>query len=191
MENINPKFSINTKLADIQQATRAHRKIHGCGAYTYEDGPGLINLVQSHNALRILELGTALGFTACCLAQGHELAHVDTIEGDAKHVQLARERVASVGLAGRITVHHGTFTDVITKLTSKYDVVFFDGYEPSIDVLDRARNILRTGGLMICANTSLMDKLGRREVDDYLNNIDYWQVKEPIENGRTKVCVKL
>ena len=191
MRNVESNFSVNDELTDIQEATRAHRKSHGCGAYTFEDGTGLINLVQSHKAVRILELGTALGFTACCLAKGHESAHVDTIEGDATHVQLAKELIASVGLAGRITVHHGMFADVLATFSPEYDAVFFDGYEPSIAVLNQVRNLLRTGGLMICANTSLAGKLERREIDGYLNNIDYWVMKMPIENGKTIVRVKL
>lgn len=190
MTNKNLSLNIDDRLVDIQQATRAHRKMHGCGAYTFEDGSGLINLVQSINAMRILELGTALGFTACCLAQGHESAHVDTIEGDAIHLRLAEKNIAAMGLTGRVTVHHGMFDDVLANFVPEYDAVFFDGYEPSIAVLNQVRNLLRKGGLMICANTSLTINEKQREIDDYLSNIDFWIMKEPIENGKTKVCVK-
>jgi aryl-alcohol dehydrogenase-like predicted oxidoreductase len=41
--------------------TRRHRADHGCGAYTFEDGPGLIALAATHRATRVLELGAALG----------------------------------------------------------------------------------------------------------------------------------
>ena len=83
------------------------------------------------------------------------------------------------------------FADVLANFSPEYDAVFFDGYEPSIAVLNQVRNLLRTGGLMICANTSLAGKLERREIDGYLNNIDYWVMKMPIENGKTIVRVKL
>ena len=62
----------------LQDVTRIHRSEHGCGAYTFEDGTGLIDLSARIKPKRILELGTALGYTACCLASGSPEAHVDS-----------------------------------------------------------------------------------------------------------------
>jgi predicted O-methyltransferase YrrM len=73
----------------IQSMTRQHRADHGCGAYTFEDGPGLTTLAATHHAGRVLELGTALGYTACCFAAATPNTHVDTIERDSEHVRLA------------------------------------------------------------------------------------------------------
>lgn len=76
-----------------QDATRAHRSQHGCSAFTYADGtlPGAV--AAAVGASRILELGTALGYTALWLAHGATHATVDTIEGDAGHVEFANEQV--------------------------------------------------------------------------------------------------
>jgi len=100
----------------IQSATRTHRRSHGCGAYTFEDGPALTSMAAASGARRILELGTALGYTACCLAAGHPEARVDTIEGDPDHARLALEQIGSVGLSDRITVHHGACRDLIMHI---------------------------------------------------------------------------
>jgi predicted O-methyltransferase YrrM len=70
----------------IQSMTRQHRADHGCGAYTFEDGPGLTALAATHRASRVLELGTALGYTGCCLAAAASNTHVDSIEMDTEHV---------------------------------------------------------------------------------------------------------
>src|SRR6202522_4312055 len=78
----------------IQSMTRQHRADHGCGAYTFEDGPGLTALAATHRASRVLELGTALGYTGCCLAAAASNTHVDSIEMDTEHVRLARENIA-------------------------------------------------------------------------------------------------
>jgi predicted O-methyltransferase YrrM len=64
----------------IQKATRAHRQAHGCHAYTYSDGAALTALAANAGAKRVLELGTALGYTACCLAAAGPSVFVDTIE---------------------------------------------------------------------------------------------------------------
>ena len=72
-----------------------HRAKHGCGAYPYDNGPLLSTLAAAANARRILELGTALGYTALSFAYGAPDATVDTIERDPEHVQLARENIAA------------------------------------------------------------------------------------------------
>ena len=93
----------------IQDATRVHRREHGCGAYTFEDGAGLIDLSARFKPARILELGAALGYTACCLASGSPEARVDTIERDPIHVELARRNIEEANLSSRITVLAGNF----------------------------------------------------------------------------------
>jgi len=186
----NSHADILERLQRIQQATREHRQAHGCGAYTFEDGYGLIDLVQSVRAMRVVELGTALGFTACCLAQGHESTHVDTVEADETHVRLARKNISDMGLAANITVHQGLFIDTLANLVPGYDVAFFDGFAPSIAVLDQVKDLLRNNGLLICANTSLADSEERQKLDRYFNNTDFWLMKTPIEHGQTRVCVK-
>ena len=76
----NPRNKGNQDMHDplrhIQNATRVHQREHGCGACTFEDGPALTALSMSLQPRRVLELGTALGYTACCLAQGCETAYV-------------------------------------------------------------------------------------------------------------------
>jgi len=95
----------------LQDATRIHRSEHGCGAYTFGDGTGLIDLSTRFQPKRILELGTALGYTACCLASGSPEAHVDTIERDALHVELARRNIVAANLSSRISVREGDFSE--------------------------------------------------------------------------------
>jgi predicted O-methyltransferase YrrM len=105
----------------IQSMTRQHRADHGCGAYTFEDGPGLTALAATHRASRVLELGTALGYTGCCLAAAASNTHLDSIEMDVEHVRLARENIARAGLSDRVRVHQGDFMAVTDRLPGNYD----------------------------------------------------------------------
>src|SRR5579864_2161887 len=111
--------------ASIRAATDAHRARHGCGAYPYDNGPLLGALAAAANARRILELGTALGYTALWFARGAPEAVIDTIEHDADHVHLAREQVEAHGMGGHIVVHQGEFAQVLRRLDPGYDVAFF------------------------------------------------------------------
>src|SRR5271169_3627090 len=110
----------------IRVATNTHRARHGCGTYPYDNGPLLAALAGAANARRILELGTALGYTALSFASGAPDATVDTIESDQEHVRLARDNIAAAAMDNRITVHEGDFSSVLPTLDPGYDVAFFD-----------------------------------------------------------------
>ncbi|WP_083531311.1 O-methyltransferase [Pararhizobium antarcticum] len=172
----------------IQSATRTHRRSHGCGAYTFEDGPALTSMAAASGARRILELGTALGYTACCLAAGHPEARVDTIEGDPDHARLALEQIGSVGLSDRITVHHGDFAAVLPALAGGYGLIFFDGFAPDIIVLEWLTEVLDPGGMLVCANLGLASN--RRHLMALLDDTAVWMKEDPIEGGATVVRVK-
>jgi predicted O-methyltransferase YrrM len=138
--------------AKVRAATNAHRAEHGCGAHPYDNGPLLAALAAAANARRILELGTALGYTALSFASGAPGATVDTVERDPDHAQLARDNITAAGMDHRITVHEGDFATVLPTLDPGYDVAFFDGQTPSPGVHKTLRGLLRTGGTLITAN---------------------------------------
>jgi len=138
--------------APVREATLAHRAAHGCGAYPYDNGALLGALAAAANARRVLELGTALGYTALWFAHGAPDAVIDTIERDGEHVRLAREQVEAHGLAGHIVVHEGEFSEVMRRLDPGYDVAFFDGLTPARPLLKEMRRLLRARGLLISAN---------------------------------------
>ena len=138
--------------APVRETTLKHRARHGCGAYPYDNGALLGALAAAANARRVLELGSALGYTALWFAHGAPDAVVDSIERDGEHVRLAREQVEAHGMAGHIVVHEGEFGEVMRRLDPGYDVAFFDGSTPSRPLLKEARRLLRARGLLISAN---------------------------------------
>src|ERR1700728_2966625 len=91
--------------AEVRKATDRHRAQHGCGAHPYDNGPLLSALAAAIQARRIVELGTALGYTALSFAYGAGDSTVDTVERDPEHVRLARENIVAAALDHRITVH--------------------------------------------------------------------------------------
>jgi predicted O-methyltransferase YrrM len=175
--------------AKIRAATNAHRGRHGCSAYPYDNGPLLAALAAAANARRILELGTALGYTALSFASGARDATVDTIERDAEHVRLARENITGASMDHRITVHEGDFAAVLTTLDPGYDVAFFDGQTPSPAMHKTLRGLLRTGGTLITAN---LNHGGTAEtVRKALFDGKSWRSALIDEDGETAISVKL
>ena len=175
--------------ADIRSATNQHRARHGCGAYPYKRGPLLGVLAAAVQARRILELGTALGYTALSFAHGASNATVDTIERDPQHVELAREKIAAAGLEHRITVHEGDFGAALPMLDPGYDVAFFDGHTPVPALHVALRQLLRTGGVLITAN---LNHGGTAEaVAKALFDGKSWRSALLDDDGETAISVKL
>lgn len=191
LQAIHQKFE-RPDLADLAAATRRHRADHGCEAYVFSDGPALTRLAALHRPRRILELGTALGYTACCLAIGAaSAAHVDTIEGDVLHARIATEQIAQRGLTHQVKVHHGSFDEVLPTLVAGYDMAFFDGYAPPPTVISRVRDLLREGGILVCSNLQLAHSADAKLLALDLRDSARWEACPAIESGRTLVLVKV
>ena len=174
----------------ILDATARHRTQHRCEAYPFGDGASLGVIAAATAARRIVECGTALGYTACWFARGSTAALIDTIDFDEQHVHLAQDYIAAAGFADRVTVHHGAFGDVLPKLVQGYDIAFFDGFAPSLQDLEMLKSLLRIGGVLISTNLGL----GGTETDHYRSSIshpDKWLTSMMAEGGRTAVSVKL
>jgi predicted O-methyltransferase YrrM len=175
--------------AKIRGATDAHRARHGCSAYPYDNGPLLAALAAATGARRILELGTALGYTALSFASGARDATVDTVERDPEHVVLARDNIAGAGMDHRITVHEGEFSAILPTLDPGYDVAFFDGGTPVPALHKTLRGLLRTGGTLITAN---LNHGGTAEtVRKALFDGKTWRSALLDEDGETAISVKL
>jgi predicted O-methyltransferase YrrM len=175
--------------AKVRNATNQHRAQHGCSAYPYDHGPLLGVLAATARARRILELGTALGYTALSFAHGAPDSTVDTIDGDEEHVRLARENIAAAALDHRITVHQGDFAKVLSTLDPGYDLAFFDGNAPLPALHTGVRGLLRTGGLLITAN---LNHGGTAEaVYKALFDGKSWRSALVDDEGETAISVKL
>ena len=146
-----PKDSTDP-FAKVRTATLAHRSKHGCGAWPYDNGALLGALAAAIDARRILELGTALGYTALSFAHGAPKATVDTVERDPEHVRLARGQIAAAGMDARVVVHAGDFAQVLPALDPGYDLAFFDGHTPVPVLHVELRRLLRPRGVLVTAN---------------------------------------
>ncbi len=137
----------------VAEETERHRAAHGCNAYHSGDGPLLGVLARAAEPARVLEVGTALGYSALWIAFAARKAIVETIESDREHVALARGTIARQGYADRITVLEGRAEDILPSLRAKhYDLVFYDADFPGPSELDQFHRILRRRGLLISAN---------------------------------------
>ena len=121
----------------------------------YPDTGALLHtLARSCGARRILEIGTAIGYSTLWLATALPPGGtVMTMEFDAARAARARDHFGAAGYAERINVIVGDATRFLHKVGGPFDLIFQDSdkqlYEP---MLDRLIELLRPGGLLIADN---------------------------------------
>jgi len=118
------------------------------------EGSFLHILARSVRAKRILELGTAIGYSgtwlARALADGGELV---TVEHDAETAALAQKNFEKTGVAPKVRILVGSADRILRDLKGPFDFIFNDidkaGYPA---VLEPCIERLRIGGLLVTDN---------------------------------------
>lgn len=76
---------------------------------------------------RILEIGTAVGYSAMCFTNFlAENGVIDTIERDVQRIEEAKENIKKVGVEEKVNIYEGDAVEILPNLNEKYDVVFID-----------------------------------------------------------------
>ena len=118
-----------------------------------EVGRLLSILVRATGARLILEIGTAIGYGALCLARGWPEARVMSIDTDPQRLAVARRYLESAGVAERVELIEGAALDVLPRLQGPFDLVYIDAVKTEYRrYLDQVLPRLRVGGLLICDN---------------------------------------
>lgn len=100
----------------------------------------------------ILEIGTAIGFSASLMAQHLQIdGHLTTIDRYAKMYERAKENFKKMGLEDRVTLIEGDAADVLPSLEAEaYDLIFMDSAKAKyIEFYPHCLRLLKTGGVLI------------------------------------------
>ena len=103
---------------------------------------------------RILEVGTAVGFSALLMAEYNPVTgHITTIENYEKRIPVARANFARAGRADQITLLEGDAADIMKKLDGSYDLIFMDAAKGQyIHFMEDALRLLVPEGLLVSDN---------------------------------------
>ena len=87
----------------------------------------LLEAAAAADPKKILEVGTAIGYSALLLAEYFPLAEIDTIEIDALRNERAVSVMQAAGFEQRVRCHWGDAGEVLSALAGPYDFVYLDG----------------------------------------------------------------
>lgn len=104
--------------------------------------------------LRILEIGTAVGFSAILMSEYMPKdAHITTVENYEKRIPIARENFKRAGKEARITLLEGDAMEVMKALTDSYDLIFMDAAKGQyIHYLPEVMRLLAKEGVLVTDN---------------------------------------
>lgn len=102
----------------------------------------------------ILEVGTAIGFSAILMAENTQRdTHITTIEKYEKRIPLAKENFEKSGYFDRITLLEGDATEILSKLEGSFDFIFMDAAKGQyINFFPDVLRLLSKDGILLSDN---------------------------------------
>ena len=119
-----------------------------------EVGALLRVLATAVGAHRMLEIGTAIGYSGIWLAGALATGGIlFTMEAEPERARMARDNFTRAGLADRTTVIVGDAALMLAKVAGPFDLIFQDGDKRQyLPMLDRLVALLRPRGLLVTDN---------------------------------------
>ncbi len=145
----------------------------------------LLKLLKIKKPQRILEIGAAVGYSACCFAECCD-CHVISIESNAETFEIARNNIENMGFADRVEVRFGDARDVLMQMSNEactqkaagndtedtdadtlgFDAVFIDAAKSHYKAFwDLALPLCNDEAMIICDNVLMKGMTASDEYD--------------------------
>lgn len=123
-------------------------------------------LIKSHGVKRILEVGTAIGYSASVMAEAAgEGCSIVTIERDDKAYETAIENIKSMGFENNIKVIKGDALEELEKINESFDLIFLDAAKGHYDhFLPLCIGNLKINGLLVSDNVLFRGMVASNEL---------------------------
>jgi predicted O-methyltransferase YrrM len=111
-------------------------------------------LIKGFKSKRIIEVGTAIGYSAIVMAKAAgDGCRVVSVEIDPGMVERARSNIKAAGLENAIEIIEGDARMVLGQLAGSFDLVFLDGAKGHYEeMLGTILDLLVPGGALVCDN---------------------------------------
>ena len=111
-------------------------------------------LLSIKKPFRILEVGTAVGFSAILMAEYNPVScEITTIENYEKRIPIARRNFQRAGKEKQITLLEGDAADILKKLDEPFDFIFMDAAKGQyIHFMPDVLRLLKPDGILVSDN---------------------------------------
>ncbi len=109
-------------------------------------------LIRFGKVDRVLEVGTAIGYSAIRMANAGA-GKIDTIEINADAARVAADNIKRAGYDDKINIIKGDAKEVLPTLSGKYDMIFIDAAKGQYcEFFDNCMRMLKVGGMLVSDN---------------------------------------
>ncbi len=113
----------------------------------------IMKYIKEHNVKNILEIGTAIGYSAILMASCKEDVYVTTIERDEERYMEALKNIKACGMDKKINVVFQDALDVNISADIKYDLIFIDAAKAqNTKFFEKYKYFLSDNGAIITDN---------------------------------------
>ena len=146
--------SLETETSEILEQIEREALNDGVPIIRKEMQSFLKVLLRIKKPLHILEVGTAVGFSAILMSEYvAENCKITTIENYEKRIPVARDNFKRAGKEAQITLIEGDAMEVLKGLEGSYDFVFMDAAKGQyIAYLPEVLRILSPEGILVSDN---------------------------------------
>ena len=110
-------------------------------------------ILEEEKPSRILEIGTAVGYSASRFVQYASNAIVDTIELDEQRAEEAIENIKKIGIEEKVNVMIGNAVEILPELDKEYDIIFIDANKGKYPIfLQEGIRLSKNGGIILADN---------------------------------------
>lgn len=111
-------------------------------------------IIKMKKPLKILELGTAIGYSAIFMSLSSKgKSDITTIERDPKMIELAKGNIEKYGFEDKIHIIEGDCLDILEKIDNKYDLIFMDAGKGHYNhFLPHCMRLLNEDGVIVADN---------------------------------------
>ena len=146
--------SLDTKNSEILETIESEALAASVPIIRREMQSFLKTLLLIKKPMRILEIGTAVGFSALLMSEYvPEGCRITTIENYDKRIPIARENFRRAGKEEQITLIEGDAAEVMKTLSGPFDLIFMDAAKGQyIHYLTEALRLLPKDGVLVPDN---------------------------------------
>ncbi|WZL71473.1 O-methyltransferase [Clostridiaceae bacterium 35-E11] len=118
-----------------------------------EVGKLLEVITKISGAKSVLEVGTAIGYSALLFCKAMENGKLTSIERRNDMIEIATNNIDKAGLKEQIQILEGNAEEIIPTLKEEFDIIFLDAAKGQyMEFLSSSINLLKDGGILISDN---------------------------------------
>lgn len=122
-------------------------------------------LINTTKPKKILELGTAIGYSAISFSMNESVERLVTVEINEDMVKIAKENIKKSGLEDKIEIVHSDAYEYLVESSDTFDFIFIDAAKGQYEkYFDEAIKLLNRDGIIVCDNVLFRGMIANQEL---------------------------